>query len=154
MYLQFCTGMSIMPVPVSPGDLGRYIAFLASCLCFSSVRQYLNAVRLMHLEAGLPNPLINNWYIISIIKRLRRHKGDSTQQKLPITTELLVGILSILDFNRPFDLTFWAACLVGFFTFFRKSNLLIPAPDKFDPAKHLCRSDVHLSPSGAVISVR
>lgn len=108
----------------------------------------------MHLEAGHPNPLVNNWYITSILKGLRRHKGDSTHQKLPITTSLLFGILSTLDFNQPFDLSFWVACLVGFFTFFRKSNLLIPAPDKFDPAKHLCQSDVHLSTMGAVICVR
>ena len=146
--------MDIRSVPISVTDLGRYIAFLAPRLCFSSVRQYLNAVRLMHLEAGLPNPLINNWYVTSIIKGLKRHKGDSTQQKLPITTDLLWGILSVLDFNRPFDLAFWAACLVGFFTFFRKSNLLIPASGKFDQAKHLCRSDVHLCSSGAVIAVR
>ena len=154
MYLQFCNGIGIIPVPISPANLGRYIAFLASHLCFSSVRQYLNAVRLLHLEAGLPNPLINNWYITSILKGLRRHKGDSTQQKLPITTEILFGILSVLDLNKPFDLAFWAACLVGFFSFFRKSNLLIPAPEKFDPGNHLCCSDVQLSPSGAVISVR
>lgn len=143
-----------MPVPISQANLGRYIAFLASRLCFSSVRQYLNIVRLMHLEAGYPNPVANSWYVTSIMKGLRRHKGDSTHQKLPITADLLFGILSVLDFSRPFDLTFWAACLVGFFSFFRKSNLLIPAVGKFDPSRHLCRSDVHLSKSGAVISVR
>ena len=67
VYLRFCSAMDIRPVPISVTDLGRYIAFLAPRLCFSSVRQYLNAVRLMHLEAGLPNPLINNWYVTSII---------------------------------------------------------------------------------------
>ena len=107
-----------------------------------------------HLEAGLPNPLSNNWYISSILKGLRRHKGDSTQQKLPIIPDILFGILSVLDLNRLFDVTFLTACLVGFFTFFRKSNLLIPALEKFDPSKHLCRSAVQLGSSGAVISVR
>ena len=154
IYLQFCSAMDIEPVPISLANLGRYIAFLASRLCFSSVRQYLNAVRLIHLEAGLPNPLMNNWYFTSIMKGLKRHKGDSTKQKLPISVNILWGILSVLDFNQPFDISFWAACLVGFFTFFRKSNLLIPAPGKFDLDKHLCRSDVVLHSSGAVIGVR
>ena len=154
LYLQFCQCLGIMPVPISSVNLGRYIAFLASRLCFTSVRQYLNIVRLMHLEAGHPNPLADSWYLTSIIKGLRRYKGDSTQQKLPITVDLLFGILSVLDFKRPYDLAFWAACLVGFFTFFRKSNLLIPTLEKFDSSKHLCRSDVFLSNSGAVISVR
>lgn len=143
-----------MPVPISPCNLGRYIAFLASRLCFSSVRQYLNVVRLIHLEAGYPNPLLNSWYLSSILKGLRRHKGDSTKQKLPITTNVLLGILTVLDFSRPFDLTFWAACLVAFFSFFRKSNLLVPSIEKFEPSKHLCAADVRLCDTGAIISVR
>ena len=154
MYLQFCNGLGIKPVPISAANMGRYIAFLSSWLCFSSVRQYLNAVRIMHLKAGLPNPMNDNWYISSILKGLRRHKGDSTRQKLPITPDILFGILSVLDLNLPFDVTFWAACVVGFFSFFRKSNLLVPALDKFDPSKHLCRSDVQLGSTGAVIAVR
>ena len=154
VYLQFCASLGIMPVPISQANLGRYIAFLASRLCFSSVRQYLNVVRLMHLEAGESNPLVNSWYLSSILKGLRRHKGDSTSQKLPITPDILLALLTILDFKKPFDLTFWAACLVGFFTFFRKSNLLIPAPDKFDPDKHLCTSDVIFQNTGAVLTVR
>ena len=121
-------------MPISPENLGRYIAFLVSRLCFSSVRQYLNAVWIMHLEDGLPNPMSNCWYITSILKGLRHHKGDSTQQKLlNITPDILFGILSVLDLNRPFDVTFWSECLVGFFSFFTKSNLLILAQEKFDP---------------------
>ena len=143
-----------MPVSIYPENLGRYIAFLTSRLCFSSERQYLNAVRIMHLEAGLPNPMSNCWYITSILKGLRCHKGDITQQKLPITPDILFDILSVLDLNRPFDVTFWSVCLVGFFSCFRKPNLLIPAQEKFDPSRHLCRSDIQLGTSGAVISVR
>ena len=81
VYLQFCASLGIMPVPISQANLGHYIAFLASRLCFSSVRHYLNVVRLMHLEAGESNPLVNSWYLSSILKGLRRHKGDSTSQK-------------------------------------------------------------------------
>lgn len=154
LYLQFCSSLSISPVPISQYDLGRYIAFLSSKLCFSSIRQYLNVVRLMHLEAGYANPLLGNWYLSSILKGLRRYKGDITSQKLPITCHILQGILTVLDLSRPFDLSFWAACLVGFFSFFRKSNLLIPSKEKFDPHKHLCRSDVQFCTSGAVIQIR
>ena len=153
-YLQFCGHLNIKPVPITPADLGRYIAYLSSRLSFSSVRQYLNAVRLMHLEAGFPNPLLSNWYLASILKGLKRLKGDSTRQKLPITCHILQGILRVLDLSCPFDITFWAACLVGFFSFFRKSNLLIPSTEKFDPQKHLCRADVQFHPSGVILLVR
>ena len=118
LYLKFCSSLNISPVPISQHDLGRYIAFISSKLSFSSVRQYLNAVRLLHLEGGYANPLLDNWYISSILKGMRRLKGDASRQKLPITCQILQRILTVLDFDKPFDLCFWAACLVGFFSFF------------------------------------
>ena len=70
-YLKFCTHMNLAPAPLSQENLGRYIAFLSRRLCFSSVKQYLNAVRLVHLEAGFQNPLEKNWYVSSILKGVR-----------------------------------------------------------------------------------
>ena len=105
-------------MPISPCNLGRYIAFLGSKLSFSSVRQYLNVVRIMHLDEGCSNPLENNFYLSSILKGLRRHKGDGISQRLPITKSILQGILAVLNLNNPFDVCFWAACLVAFFSFF------------------------------------
>lgn len=154
LYLQFCTSLHIAPVPISPCNLGRYIAFLGSRLSYSSTRQYLNVVRIMHLDEGHSNPLANNWYLTSILKGLRRHKGDGVNQKLPITDTILRGILAVLNLRDPFEVCFWAACLVAFFSFFRKSNLLIPSPNMFDPTKHLCLSDVHFRSTGAILSVR
>ena len=154
LFLRFCSYLNINPVPISATDLGRYVAFLAPKLCFSSIRQYLNVVRLLHVEYGHPNPLTNNWFLDSVLKGLRRKKGDSTCQKLPITATILNGILQLLNLGNPFDITFWAACLVGFFSFFRKSNLLIPSLNKFDPSRHLCCTDVTFSTSGAILAVR
>ena len=154
MYLRFCSCMDIKPVPVSSVNLGRYVAFLASKLCFSSIRQYLNVVRIMHLELGYGSPLSENWYLSSILKGIRRFKGNATSQKLPVTPKILAGILTVLDLSQPFDIVFWAACLVGFISFFRKSNLLVPSMEKFDPSKHLCKSDLSIDPNGTILSVR
>ena len=61
-YFEFCDKMIIQPVPLSQQDLGHYIAYLLCRLCFTSVRQYLNIVRLLHIKSGFANPLDNNWY--------------------------------------------------------------------------------------------
>ena len=100
----------------------------------------------MHLDEGQYNPLANNWYLNSILKGLRRHKGDGVSQKLPITDVILHGILAVLNLNNPFAVCFWAACLAAFFSFFSKSNLLVPSSSQFNPTKHLCVSDVCFSP--------
>ena len=134
--------------------MGRYIAFLSRRLCFSSVKQYLNAVRLVHLEAGLQNPLEKNWYVSSILKGVCRLKGDASLQKLPITLDILKHVFLVLDLHSSFDPAFWAACLVGFFSFFRKSNLLIPSHLLFDPGQNLCANDVQFTDEGVILTVR
>ena len=153
-YMKFCAEMNIKLVPLSQENLGRYIAFLSRRLCFNSVRQYLNIVRLVHLEANFNNPLENNWYVTSILKGVRRVKGDSSVQKLPITLDILKQIFTTLNLHSSFDRTFWAACLVGFFSFFRKSNLFVQSHLLFDPSRNLCASDLSLTADGAIITVR
>lgn len=153
-FLKFCDEMKISPVPLSQENLGRYIAFLSRRLCFNSVKQYLNIIRLMHLEAGFQNPLEKNWYVASILKGVRRIKGDASVQKLPITIDILKQVFLTLNLLISFDRTFWAACLVGFFSFFRKSNLLVSSHVLFDPAKNLCASDINFTLEGAVLTVR
>ena len=153
-YLDFCAKLCIDVVPISQTDLGRYIAFLSRRLSFSSVRQYLNVVKLIHLESGLRNPLENNWYVASILKGVRRTKGDTSMQKLPITLDILKGIFLKLTLTESFDRAFWAACLVGFYSFFRKSNLLVNSHIDFDPSRHLCARDVQFTNEGAVLTVR
>ena len=75
MYLRFCSCMDIKPVPVSSVNLGRYVAFLASKLCFSSIRQYLNMVRIMHLELGYGSPLSENFWFDFCFTALRHILG-------------------------------------------------------------------------------
>ena len=154
LYLQFCNAIGILPVPISPLNLARYIAFMARRLTFSSTRQYLNAVRLLHLEMGQSCPPFNLWYISSLLKGVRRVLGDATSPKLPITLTLLQGIFSTVDLTAPFDVVFWAACLVAFFSFFRKSNLLVQSAADFNPETNLCRGDVSFTPQGCILRVR
>ena len=151
-YLQFCTEIDISPVPLSQANLGRYIAFLSRRLCFNSVRQYLNVVRLKHLEAGHANPLDHTWYVAFVLKGVKRVKGNTTVQKLPITLEILKRLVCKLSLENPFDRAFWAACLVAFYSFFRKSNSLVQGQESFDPTRRLCRSDVDFRPEGGCLN--
>lgn len=48
----------------------------------------------------------------------------------------------------------WAVFLLGFFTFFRKSNIIPPSHSQFSPTKHLSRSDFHFTSWGLIVSVK
>ena len=52
--MTFCNLISVKSLPISQVNLARYIAYLASRLAYTSLKQYLNIVRLIHVEGGLP----------------------------------------------------------------------------------------------------
>lgn len=150
-YLQFCLAFGYLPAPVSQEALLRYAALLAQSLSFQSIRQYLNIIRLLHLEMGLPNPLEHNWGLQSLLQGVSRSIGQTQFPKSPITPTILLQIRPFLFLDQPLDCLFWAATLTGFFGMLRKSNLL-PTSD-FDPVKHLSRDDFKLHSWGISVKI-
>ncbi|XP_019631166.1 PREDICTED: uncharacterized protein LOC109475066 [Branchiostoma belcheri] len=155
-YLRFCIYHKYVPVPATSKNICRYAVFLARTLKFSSIVGYLNIIRIFHQEAGYENPLQDNWLLQTTLRGIRRHHGDSDQQKLPITPSILRAIHNKLDFSWAYHVVFWAACGVAFFSFFRKSNVLPKTAKDFDATKQLCRRDFRYfdRDRGAVITVR
>ncbi len=122
-YVQFCQFYGYAQVPASDVTLCRYVAYLAGSLKPQSIRQYLNAVRIFHLESGFENPLSGNWSIHTVIKGVSRVKGDGVNRKLPVTIDILYKVYETLNLSNSQQSTFWAACLVAFFGMMRKSSL-------------------------------
>ncbi|KAK7501458.1 hypothetical protein BaRGS_00007262, partial [Batillaria attramentaria] len=122
-FLDFCNKLCIPPVPVSESTVARYAAFLARKLKPASVRQYLNVVRILHLESGLDNPCKDSRLVKSTLKGIEREKGCEIVRKTPITPPLLMEIRSKLSLQTRNDCVLGAACLLMFFGLLRKSNL-------------------------------
>jgi hypothetical protein len=130
-----------VPVPASQETLVCYVASLARRLLPSSIPNYMNVVRLLHLESGFKNPLVDN-FEMSLIKRgISRQKGFPPKQKQPMSVAILKKMYAVLDLSKSADLAFWAVCCVGFFGFLRKSTLL-PASAPNEGEKFLAREDV------------
>lgn len=148
-YLQFCETLKVTPVPATDDVLSMYAAFLARRLRPASIRQYLNVIRLLHLEANLPNPCLNNWILSTTLKGIDREKGCPVNRKAPISPEMLLTIKSKLALTTSReDAIFWAACLLMFYGLFRKSNLY--PRGKFDGDKQFVKDDFSLTPEGAL----
>ena len=152
-YLTFCEAMGVPPVPASSRLLCQYAAYLAGKLKYSSIRQYMNIIRLLHCEWGLPNPCLNNYLLNSTLRGIRRHLGDTVVRKAPVTPRLLRHILSHLDVSTVRGASVWAAALLMFFGLLRRSNVMAPESG-FDPLKHLRRSDLHFTPQGLLLKIR
>ena len=153
-YLEFCQRLCILPVPATNDNLARYAAFLAEKLAFPSIQQYLNVVRLLHIENDLPNPLEDNWKLHSVLMGIKRVKGNPVKHKEPITPSILLSIRQLLDLSLLPHAAFWAAALIMFFGLLRRSNVLCSSVSAFKPACHLSRSDFVVYNWGVAISVR
>ena len=152
-YLSFCTALGVSPVPAATETLCQYAAMLARTLKYTSVNQYMNIIRLLHLEWDLPNPLSNNFKVKSVLRGIRRDRGDAIRRKLPITPVLLKQFLGKMDLTQPADCVVWAAALLMFFGLLRRANVLTSIRD-FSRAKSLCRSDISVLPWGLLVEVR
>jgi hypothetical protein len=153
-FFKFCLEHNRVPIPVEQTTLVAYVVHLANRLLPSSIPGYLNVIRLLHVEAGLKNPLSENIELTLMKKGINRLKGQPPVQKLPITPSILRDIYGLLDLKKPGDAAFWLALLVGFFGFLRKSTLL-PSSGTLIPGKFISRGDVvDLSLESFVLIIR
>ena len=127
-------------LPADEQSLMRFASFLADSLHHSSIKVYLSAVRSLHIDNGLPDPLINCLQLQRLLRGIKRVQGSSTAKCLPITIDLLKVIQRSLDLNSCDHVMLWAACCLGFFGFLRAGEFTTNS--SFDPSIHLTVGDL------------
>ena len=68
--------------------------FLARRLKPASVRQYLNIIRILHLECNLANPCVDSWLLKTTLKGIEKVKRTEVMCKQPVTPTFLLKIKS------------------------------------------------------------
>ena len=152
-YLAFCSVLGIPPVHGDPVGVCLYAAVLARTLKYTSIKQYMNIVRILHLEWGLPYPLANNYQLSCVLRGIRRHIGDRPHRKTPLTPQLLLQFLSWLDLSGLADCALWAAMLLAFYGLLRIGSMLCGSL-QCDNSRHVTLADVQLHCEGIHITVR
>ena len=149
----------LRPGPCRTLHLLRYIVFLARSLSASSIPNYLNVVRLLHLQYGYPNsleePLFKHQKTL-LMRGIKRLHGAQVSQKLPITPDVLYKMQCHLNFACSFDATFWAACLVAVSRSSANQICCRLQPQNSTPGctYETCTCDVRLYPWGIILVVR
>ena len=106
----------------------------------------------MHLESDLNSPIQDNWLLDSTLRGIKREHGIPPNQKLPITPGILQIIRGQLEPSSPYDQAFWAACVVAFFGFLRKSSL-VPQSSSKVLTEVLSRQDISFTKDGVNLSI-
>ena len=89
-YMDYCEMTNQSPLPLTSQNLCRYVAYLATKLSYSSIGKYLNIVRILHLDAGFPNPLSANW-ILSVMKGVQSKASNNTTNFVKVTSTVVSG---------------------------------------------------------------
>lgn len=130
------------------------MAFLGRSKSYNSVKQYLNIVRVIHLELNLPNPLLANYMVKSVLQGMRRVKGDAQLQKEPFSPEILLRIRSCLQLHSVADAQFWAALLACFFGLMRVGSVCVKSLTTVVSPHILARKDFSFAALGCCILLR
>ena len=77
-----------------------------------------------------------------------------SRQKHPITPPILMDIRHHLDTSLPSHSALWALFCTAFFSFLRKSNLVVALVGSFDPSRQLTRQDIKFTASRAILRIR
>lgn len=149
-YLHFCQMIGTQPVPATTQTICRYAAYLGRTRSFNTVQQYLNIIRILHIETGLDNPLANNWTLTSLMKGIKRGKGACPSYKLPINPADLMCIHSSINLDKAEDCLFWAMTLTCFFGLLRVNNVL----SNRGSAPAILQKDCRITQKGIILTVK
>ena len=152
-YSKFCNQYSLCTTPASEVLLCRYVTHLAlDHVSANSLKVYLSAIRQLHLQQGLPPPVLASMPRLHQVLRgmkisqARSPKTPTTQRaRQPITPPLLHDIRRFWSSYPPDqDKTMlWAAFTTCFFGFMRSGELCIQDTTKgFDETTDLTFNDV------------
>ena len=87
------------------------------------------------------------------LRGCKRFLGVAPFPKAAVTPQILLSIFPLLDFDIPWHAALWALCLVAFYSFLRKSNLVVDRASFISSKSPLC-SDLLFSSHGATLCIR
>ena len=134
-----------------------FCTFIASSVKHPTIKVYLNAIRLQHIELGYPDPT-QDTLLQYTVKGIRREQGDGNRVRLPITTTTLRQLKVQLHHTHNISLhdkrMLWAAFTLAFYAFLRSSEFVAPSPHYFDASCTLLLSDVQLHSHQLLLTIR
>ena len=124
------------------------ILFIQLKLC-----NYIDRVRKVHVLFRVEPPSLADIEVRITLMGLNKTMLSPVRQVQSLMPEMMLDMVEYLDLTKRVDLVFWGVVVVGFFTFFCKSNLIPDSKTDFDPAKQLLWSAVKFDDTLAILTI-
>lgn len=138
-YIEFCSSMSLQPVPAEPLTVARYLVKLSSSCKYNTINNYLSAICVLHRYYGYPAEFRDFFLIKMVLSGIKSRYGAAVTPKVSLSLNQLRLMYSLLP-NTELNEILWTVLIFSFRTLLRKSNI-VPCPNT---THTLRRSDICL----------
>ena len=143
-YVQFCILFGLAVFDSGVLQFRRFTTHLQRThKSVESVKQYVSGAKKLFLLFKMPPPDISDYMYSLTLKGILREKGHIIKRASPVNPHLLASMFEFVDVNDITQMVTWVALLLGFYMFFRKSNLVPDTVGSFDYNKQLCRKNIY-----------
>ena len=122
-YTSFCFRFNINPLPATSLTLQYFCADKSQSISYQTLKVYLAAIRLMHIE---PDPTMDQTLLL-VCRGIRRHQKVTERRGLPITIDILKSLKSYLrlsNYTLCEQCMLWSSFTLSFYGFLRASECL------------------------------
>lgn len=152
-YRTFCDLRALQSFPISVKSISLYVAYLvAQKRAYGTVLNHISSLKHAHQLAGSELTWSSDYRFQLLLRGAKRFLGAAVSRKSAMTPSILHAAFDLFNFSLPLHAAMWALFLVAFFTFLRKSNLVLDNPRQISP-KVITRADLVFTSSGANIHV-
>lgn len=152
-YLKFCNAQHYVAFPIQALVASRYVAFLAYYgRTYGTIQNHIASLKHFHQLHGFTMGWDTNYLFALTLKGLKRYSSNPVNRKQAITPQMLHEMSACLNLTSPLHAAMWSLFLVAFFSFLRKSNLVIS--NASNSTKVLCLSDLQFTAHGASLDIR
>ena len=107
-----------------------------------SIKNYVHGAVKLYTIMGFKVPDVTDYMYSLTIKGITRFKDHVVKRAQPLYPDMLASMQGFVNLTDLQQVVAWVAILLGFFMFFRKSNLVPDSTTKFNPLKQLCRGNL------------
>lgn len=123
----------------------------------ATIKVYLSAIRLYHLENNQPDPPLDDPLLHYLCSAIRREHPAEAPKRLPILPHHLCAIKTQLSDSSLLShdkLMYWAAFTFAFFGFCRVSEYTSPSPTHSHPKGTLSLEDITLTDDALSVNLQ